>query len=147
MARKTRRQKAVSQFVLIAILLIVCVAAANSRNHLLAVWTGSYAVAIAAFCYPVRCGAVTRKGTLCRNQTYGVLFGCNLHFWIKFKAHFGRHERAVQQRYVASGQVAAPPATTVAAGKKREAVLFWLAFVATSAGTISMTTDVIGLFA
>ena len=44
----------------------------------------------ALFLAPVWCGAVTRKGEFCRNNSWGLLLGCHLreHRWQKFKMMF-----------------------------------------------------------
>jgi hypothetical protein len=44
----------------------------------------------ALFLAPVWCGAVTRKGKFCRNNSWGLLLGCHLreHRWQKFKMMF-----------------------------------------------------------
>jgi hypothetical protein len=44
----------------------------------------------ALFLAPVWCGAVTRKGQSCRNNSWGLLLGCHLreHRWQKFKMMF-----------------------------------------------------------
>lgn len=153
MPRKTRRKRALFYFALVGALLIGCVVAINHGNHWRAVWTGSFAMAaacwIVALRFPVRCGATTRQGLSCRNAANGVLFGCSQagHTWIKFKAHFGRTEpvraRATTRSSTGSSSEAQPQP---AAESKRSTVLFWLTVIATCSGTISMTTDVAGLF-
>jgi len=48
------------------------------------------AVAYFLFQAPLWCGAVTRDGTLCRNNSSGLLIGCHLrqHKWQKLKLAF-----------------------------------------------------------
>ncbi|MEV6717018.1 hypothetical protein AB0M48_33880 [Lentzea sp. NPDC051208] len=144
MAKKTRRQRKTYYFLLVAALVIGCVVALHHGNHLRAVWTGSFTVATAcwiiAVLYPVACGVLTRQGLPCRNISNGVLFGCSRHTWIKFRAHFGRHERARVNTTTASRAERPTPEP------QHANVLFWLTIIATSSGFISMTTDVIGLF-
>ena len=150
MPRKTRREKARFYIAVVGALLIGCIVSVYYGYHLRAVWLGSFAVAaacwIVAALFPVRCAVPTRLGSSCRNTANGVLFGCSRsgHTWIKFRAHFGRHER-VRVRSATTAP-SAEPRTAEAAESRRSTVLFWLAFVATGAGVISMTTDVIGLF-
>jgi hypothetical protein len=47
----------------------------------------------ALFFAPVWCGAITRKGQFCRNNSWGLLLGCHLreHRWQKFKLIFVSH--------------------------------------------------------
>lgn len=148
MAKKTRRERKIFYFLLVAALVAGCVVAIQYENYLRAVWTGSFAVATAcwiiAVLYPVTCAVITRQGLPCRNTANGVLFGCSRHTWVKFWGHFGRRER-VQVRTTATAARAEPRSAGVAE-PQRANVLFWLTVVATSAGFISMTTDVIGLF-
>ncbi|MDX8140788.1 hypothetical protein SK854_01605 [Lentzea sp. BCCO 10_0061] len=143
MGKKTRRQRKTFYLLLVAALAIGCVVAIHYENYWRAVWTGSFAIATAcwiiAVLYPVSCAVTTRQGLPCRNTANGVLFGCSRHTWIKFWAHFGRHER-LQVRTTASR--AERPAPEPAHAN----VLFWLTIVATCSGFISMTTDVAGLF-
>jgi hypothetical protein len=149
MPRKTRRTRARFYFVLVAALLAWCVVAIDHGDYIRAVWTGSFAVATAcwiiAVLFPVRCAVTTRQGLPCRNAANGVLFGCSQssHTWIKFRAHFGRHERV---RTATAARAAPPPRSGNPAEARRSAVQFWLAIVATGAGFISMLTDVAGLF-
>ncbi|MFD4672687.1 hypothetical protein ACFWNN_23375 [Lentzea sp. NPDC058450] len=143
MARKNRRKRATSYLVFIGVFAVFCVVALNRENYWRAAVFGVAALCwIVAARFPVKCAVTTRQGLSCRNGANGVLFGCSQagHTWIKFRAHFGRHERV---------RAAAAPARTAAvsiAEPGRATVLFWLTVVATSAGFISMTTDVIGLF-
>lgn len=149
MGKKTRRERKTFYFLLIAALVVGCVVAIHYGNHLRAVWTGSFAVATAcwiiAVLYPVSCAVTTRQGLPCRNTANGVLFGCSRHTWIKFWAHFGRPERVQVRSSAPASRAEARPADS-AAETRRATMLFWLAIIATSAGFISMTTDVIGLF-
>ncbi|MGI5500954.1 hypothetical protein [Lentzea sp. CA-135723] len=140
--RKNRRQRATSYLVFIGVFAAFCVVALNRENYWRAAIFGVAAISWIAARFPVKCGVTTRQGLSCRNGANGVLFGCSQsgHTWIKFRAHFGRHERV--------RAVAAParvPDVSIAE-PRRATVLFWLTVVATSAGFISMTTDVIGLF-
>lgn len=148
MAKKTRRQRKAFYSLLVAALVIGCFVALQHGNHWRAVWTGSFAVAAAcwiiAVLYPVACAVPTRQGLPCRNTANGVLFGCSRHTWIKFRAHFGRHERV---RVRSSAPVSRAEGRPVESTEtRRTTMLFWLAFIATCSGTISMTTDVVGLF-
>lgn len=150
MPRKTRRERARFYVVVVGALLIGCIVSIHYGYYPRAAWLGSFAVAaacwIVAALFPVKCAVPTRQGSPCRNTANGVLFGCSRsgHTWIKFRGHFGRHER-VQVRSTATAS-SAEPRTLEAAESRRSTVLFWFAFVATGAGVISMTTDVIGLF-
>lgn len=150
MPRKTRRKRARFYVVLVAALLAWCVIAIDHGDHSRAVWTGSFAVAtgcwITAVLFPVRCAVTTRQGLPCRNAANGVLFGCSQssHTWIKFRAHFGRHERV--RTTAAAARAASPAGSGDVADGRRSAVQFWLAIIATGAGFISMLTDVAGLF-
>jgi hypothetical protein len=156
MARQTRRQKAASQIILITSLAAACAIAIDQQDYLLAFWTGSFVVATTcwtvAISFPVKCGVTTRQGYPCRNPSNGVLFGCSQagHTWVKFRARFGRHETARRPRAVQSLQPASTnEASTRSVGVDetgRSNALFWLTVTATCAGTISMTTDVVGLF-
>lgn len=147
MPRKTRRKRAIFYVVFVGILVIFCIVAINRGNY----WRAT-AFAVAATCwiiaarFPVKCGVTTRQGLPCRNPANGVLFGCSQagHTWIKFRAHFGRHER-VRVRGTPAASRAEPRPVDVAE-PRRANVLFWLTVISTSAGFISMSTDVIGLF-
>ena len=148
MAKKTRGERKTYYVLLVAALVVGCVLAIRYEHYWRAVWTGSFAVAVTcwiiALRYPVTCAVPTRQGSPCRNPANGVLFGCSRHTWIKFWRHFGRHER-VHVRTAATPARAEPRPVDVAE-PRRTNILFWLTVVATSAGFISMTTDVIGLF-
>lgn len=148
MPKKTRAQRKTFYFLLVVTLLVGCALAIDQENYWRATWTGGFAVAavcwIIALRYPVSCGAATRQGMPCRNTANGVLFGCSRHTWIKFRSHFGRHER-IRVSTTATTPRAESRSADVAE-PRRANVLFWLTVVATSAGFISMTTDVIGLF-
>ena len=143
MARKTRRKRATSYLVFIGVFALFCVVAINRENYWRALSFGVAALCwIVAARFPVKCGVTTRQGRSCRNGANGVLFGCSQsgHTWVKFRAHFGRPDRvraAVAPARAQAASVAEPGRATA---------VFWLTVVATSAGFISMTTDVIGLF-
>jgi hypothetical protein len=158
--RKTRRERGATQIAIVVAAVVICVIAIKYHDYSTAVSSGCFAVAATcwfiAVKFPTKCRVMTTKGTPCRNTASGVLFGCSgaAHTWDKFHARFRRPKVvAVQpsQRAVRSEEPAEPKRPTIApsAGDKeakRSTVLFWLAVVATSAGTISMTTDVLGLF-
>jgi hypothetical protein len=153
MPKKSRRKRKSFYVLLVAALVAGCVLALHHGNYWRAVWTGSFAVAavcwIIALPYPTTCGVTTRQGSACRNPVDGVLFGCSRHTWIKFWGHFGRHERVRHERVrvrATTTRTRAEPRSADATEPRRTTVLFWLTVVATSAGFISMTTDVIGLF-
>jgi hypothetical protein len=100
---------------------------------------------------PTTCGVITLKGEPCPNRTTGVLFGCGNargHTWAKFFARFG-WSRKVPQRPRARPYREPEPEPDRPSGveePKRARILFWGAIISTTAGTISMTTDIIGLF-
>ncbi|MFI6094186.1 hypothetical protein ACIA8G_01430 [Lentzea sp. NPDC051213] len=150
MPRKTRRQRANFYIALVAVLMIFCVIAFHYENYWRAAWTGSFAVVVTCWIiavrFPVRCAVTTRQGSSCRNPANGVLFGCSRHTWIKFRAHVGRHERVQIRSTTTTSRAEPPPRSADAAERRRSTALFWLAIIATGAGFISMTTDVIGLF-
>ncbi|MEV6239544.1 hypothetical protein [Lentzea sp. NPDC051838] len=145
MARKNRRKRATFYFVFVGVLVVLCIVAIHRESYWRAV---TFAVAatlwIVAARFPVKCAVTTRQGLPCRNPANGVLFGCSQsgHTWIKFRAHFGQHERVRSAATTSRAQ----PRTVDVAEPRRDTILFWLTIVATSAGFISMLTDVKGLF-
>ena len=114
MARKysKRKLRRLWSFILIALAclaVLFAVAAFHSGSigrafDYLAAAGGSVAVVL-AFTWPVRCRVITARGRECRNEAYGVLFGCYVrgHRFGKFFARLGLH-REQERRQVAGRQ-------------------------------------------
>jgi hypothetical protein len=57
-----------------------------------AAWTFIPLALLLGFTLPVQCRVRTARGTACRNEAYGLIFGCNKtagHAFGKFRARFG----------------------------------------------------------
>ncbi|TMR89529.1 hypothetical protein [Nonomuraea basaltis] len=148
------------------ILSIVVISISIVRKDWAAVgWAACVAVAIPcwiiAWQIPTRCGVTTLKGRPCQNPTKGILFGCGKHTWDKLLARFGLKRRpATQTRHRAAP--ASPPRPADAAAfhelpdnstvavhvveSRRDFFAFWLALIATLAGSISAAKDITDIF-
>jgi hypothetical protein len=91
----------------------------------------------ALFLAPVWCGAVTRKGEFCRNNSWGLLLGCHLreHRWQKFKMMFV--SRRWQQ--LNSGLWSSPGAVLATVSGLITMILFFVAIVQWLAQATSLT--------
>ncbi|SDM30377.1 hypothetical protein [Allokutzneria albata] len=135
---------------------LVCVLLSYSRaeagNTSEAVGYGIYAATcfllLYAFVVPAKCGVITTKGGSCGHPAKGVLLGCRhigYHRLAKLKARFGLHPVVPATRTTRSA--AAPVERVVAVERNwREWVIFWVPVASFVVATVSMTTDVMGLF-
>jgi len=103
-----------------------------------------------AFTLPVRCRVVTSKGGECKNEAYGVLFGCNRagrHWSGKFAARLGPNRGSSRARPVP--RQGAPTAHHLApeealaivvtvAGGGMGVCAFWFGLIGTAAGVASV---------
>jgi hypothetical protein len=136
------------------IALVFSILSVAQGRYLTALWCGLFAVAatcwLIAVNLPTTCGVTTLEGRACPNRTTGVLFGCSQakgHIWAKFFARFGWSRKVPPPRRATTLSEPEPkPGHPGVEEDKRSRILFWATFVATTAGTISMTTDIIGLF-
>ncbi|MCP3802650.1 hypothetical protein NLX83_25585 [Allokutzneria sp. A3M-2-11 16] len=95
------------------------------------------------FALRVQCRVTTtNSGRPCKSFGRGVFLGCHHHRWEKFQARFGRHPVV---RRAPGGPRPTERVTAVDEGR-RERINFWVPIVALLVATISMITDVHGLF-
>lgn len=85
----------------------------------------------ALFFAPVWCGAVTRKGQFCRNNSWGLLLGCHLreHRWQKFKMMFvsRRWQQLNRGLWSSPGAVLATVSGLISIVLFLEVIVQWLA--------------------
>jgi hypothetical protein len=152
--RSTGKQRATRQLMLVGFAIVLAIIAATQHDLLTALWSGLGAVATAGWLVldklPTKCGMPTKRGTACKRDTSGVLFGCQDHTWEKFFAWFGWRRRELARRYSRpsrAGVESDRPVNTVENGEERRGrFLFGLTVAASSAAIVSMITDLIGLF-
>src|SRR6266540_7153574 len=132
--RPTRKERAKSQLLLIVLAVGLAALAAAQNDLLTTLWLGLFAVAAMSWLIldklPTKCRMPTTRGTSCKRDTTGLLFGCKDHTWVKFFAWFGwrRHEPA-QRSSNPSRQRAEPDPPEDAADsrrKRRDTILFRL---------------------
>jgi hypothetical protein len=162
MARSTKKRRAEGFLIAFFASLGLCVWGISKHDLPQAIWSGAYAVASIGWViltqWPTYCGVITKKGYPCPNRTTGTLFGCGNaegHTWGKFLSRLGIHREVSEVREASNRSATQSHAdvrvqeTSVVQGAeepRRAVILFWLTVTATTAGVVSMTTDVIGLF-
>jgi hypothetical protein len=157
--RRTKKDTAAAQVMCILTAIAGFIYAVSRHDILLALWTGSFVVALACWLIavqmPTTCNVITKRGHPCPNNTYGVLFGCGQaqgHTWTKFFARFGIHRKTVHVRPIISGsapiQTVAASSTATVSGvddKTKDLIVFWLTVISTAAGVVSMATSIIAI--
>jgi hypothetical protein len=112
MARKSKKQrmKGISAFLGFVIICTIALAvvAVRRREFLTALdlvgWSLVPLTILAGFTWPTPCRVKTSRGTPCKGEAYGFLFGCSRyhHWWVKFLTRIGRRKDAL--KYVETHQ-------------------------------------------
>lgn len=107
MARSKRKNmQALSAFLTAVFAGLIAAAVVAIKNHTyvtglqFALWAGLPLALLLVYAFPTRCRVKTSNNRLCRNNSYGFVFGCSTggHWWLKAKARLGFHGEPV--RYV-----------------------------------------------
>jgi len=104
---------------------------------------------VLAFTWPVRCRVITARRRECRNEAYGVLFGCHVrgHGFGKFFARLGLRREPERPKVVSRQQPAAAshwtpadalPIVITVAGGGAGICAFWFGLITTAAGVVSV---------
>lgn len=113
-----------------------------------------------AFVARGRCEAPNADGrSFCQNRIYGLVFGCHLHtferpLYMVGKGRkrtanpplppFGRSRMRQPKHYAASESVAIPVSTLDERERRRSSILFYVALVSLTTGSLSTFTDIFG---